>query len=270
MTVTVAIPVLNGGPVFGEVLAAVRAQDLDREIELLVADSGSTDGSVELARAHGAEVLLVERFSHGGTRNLLASRASGEHIAFLTQDAMPADRSWLRRLVSAFDAADDIGLAFGPYRARQGASRAVRRELDSWFGSFAPDGDVRIDRLDEAARPAEPGRLLGPKAFFTDANGCVARAALQRVPFRDVPYAEDHQLALDMLRAGYAKVYVPDAAVVHSHEYTTLENLRRAFDEWRGLHDIYGYVEPLSARRLRALAADVRADGSRSASHHVS
>ena len=48
--VTVAIPVRNGGALLGEVLGAVRAQQLDRPLELLVADSGSTDGSRELAR----------------------------------------------------------------------------------------------------------------------------------------------------------------------------------------------------------------------------
>ena len=48
MSVTVALPVLDGGPRLGEVLAAVRAQDVDRPVELLVIDSGSTR---RLARA---------------------------------------------------------------------------------------------------------------------------------------------------------------------------------------------------------------------------
>src|SRR5215207_9069768 len=103
--VTVAIPVRNGGPLLREVLAAVRAQRLERPVELLVADSGSTDGSAELARSFGATVLGVERFSHGGTRNLLAERARGEYVAFLTQDAVPADERWLAKLLAGFDQA---------------------------------------------------------------------------------------------------------------------------------------------------------------------
>src|ERR1044071_2795959 len=43
-------------------------------------------------------------------------------------------------------------------------------------------------------------------------------------------------LAAAMLRAGYAKVFQPDAAVVHWHDYGPLEQFRRVFDEWHALH----------------------------------
>jgi rhamnosyltransferase len=75
------------------------------------------------------------------------------------------------------------------------------------------------------------------------------------VPFREAAYAEDRALALEMLRAGYAKVYVPAAAVLHSHDYTAAEQLRRSFDEGRGLLEVYGWREPARpgelARRMR-------------------
>ena len=113
-----------------------------------------------------------------------------------------------------------------------------------------------MDRLDEHERAALPAvALIGARGFFTDANACIARAAWQRAPFREVAYAEDRLLAIDMLRAGFARAYVPDAAVVHSHAYTPAEELRRCFDEFRGLREVYGWREPLSpvhlARRLR-------------------
>ena len=49
--VTVAIPTLNAGPAFAEILSAVRGQRLSRVLELVVCDSGSSDGTVALARA---------------------------------------------------------------------------------------------------------------------------------------------------------------------------------------------------------------------------
>ncbi len=62
-------------------------------------------------------------------------------------------------------------------------------------------------------------------------------------------------LAIDMLRAGYAKAFVPEAAVVHSHDYTPLQQLRRCFDEWRGLREVYGWREPASPAHLLSRTA---------------
>jgi glycosyltransferase involved in cell wall biosynthesis len=242
---TVAIPVLNGGPRLQEVLDAVARQRVDREVELLVADSGSTDGSRELAARHGAALVDVPPggFSHGGTRNLLMERASGEHVAFLTQDAVPASDTWLARLLEAFDLAPEVALAYGPYIPRPDASVMVARELTEFFASLSPDGRPRVDRglRDEDRRP-------GPVTFFTDANSCIARSAWERVGFRDVSFAEDQLLATDMLAAGFAKAFVPAAGVVHSHDYPPLERLGRFFDEFRALREVYGHVEKVGVR----------------------
>jgi GT2 family glycosyltransferase len=263
--VSVAIPVRNGGELFAGVLAALADQTVAHE--LLVCDSGSSDGSLELAREHGARVLEVDpaRFSHGGVRNLLMSEASGAHVALLTQDAEPADGRWLAALLAGFELAADVGIVYGPYCPRPGAAPAVRMELERWFASLAPDGVPRVERLDQIERRTLPAlALIGSRGFFTDANACLSRSCWQRTPFREVPYAEDRLLALDMLRAGVAKAFVPQAAVVHSHAYTPAQELRRCFDEWRGLREVYGWREPASprhlARRLRGELAWARRD----------
>lgn len=259
-TVTVAIPTLNAGPAFADTLAAVASQRVDRPVQLLICDSGSTDDTVALARAQQADVITIPResFSHGGTRNRLMAEADGEHVAFLTQDAVPASDEWLAGLLAGFALDGNVGLVFGPYRPRPDASLSVARELTSWFASFSADGP-RIDALEPATREAPPRRFLGHLGFFTDANGCVARAAWCEVPFREIAYAEDHLLAQDMLRAGYAKVYVPDAAVVHSHEYSPSQWLRRSFDEARAVREVYGWV-PEGRAVLRNFRGGVTGD----------
>jgi glycosyltransferase involved in cell wall biosynthesis len=261
--VTVAIPTLNAGPRFAATLAMVRAQCCDREVELLICDSGSSDATIEIARAHGATVIEIARqqFSHGTTRNLLMQSARGDHVAFLTQDAEPGGSEWLAQLLSGFDAADRVGLVFGPYLPRADASPWVARELNAWFGSFTDDSAPRVDMLAPDARNQPARAFLGHLGFFTDANGCVARSAWERVRFRAVAYAEDHLLAQDMLRAGFAKVYVPTAAVIHSHEYSAREWLRRSFDEARAVHEIYGLVPGAGpTEALRAVRGGVGAD----------
>jgi len=254
--VTVAIPALDAGPAFEQTLRSVNRQRLDAEVELLVCDSGSSDDTVALARRLGAVVIEIprDRFSHGATRNLLMERARGEHVAFLTQDAVPAGEHWLKLLLASFSLAPDVGLAFGPYRPRPDASPSVARDLTEWFASFSAGAEPRIDALGPDERSAPPSAFLGHRGFFTDANGCVARVAWRQVPFREISYAEDHLLAQDMLRAGFAKVYVPDAAVIHSHEYSAVGWLRRSFDEARAMQEVYG---PAAALGPRATALGV-------------
>ena len=63
-------------------------------------------------------------------------------------------------------------------------------------------------------------------------------------------YAEDRVLALEMLRAGYAKAFLPAAGVLHSHRYTAIEELQRSFDEGRGLLEVYGWREPAAPGHL--------------------
>jgi glycosyltransferase involved in cell wall biosynthesis len=266
--VTVAVPVLNAGPLLDEVLAAVRAQRGVGGVEVLVCDSGSTDGSVAIARRHGAQVMEIApgTFAHGPTRDALMRRASGDVVVFLTQDATPAGEGWLAALLSGFALADDVALVHGPYRARPHASPSVARELAQFFAALSPDGEPKVDR----ASPGTAWRDVSARAtFFTDANGAVARRAWERVPFPGVPYAEDRLLALRMLEAGFAKVYVPAAAVLHSHDYRPWDLFRRYFDEFRGLRETFGHVEPVDVRRMlgvlrRQVAADrawVRASG---------
>jgi glycosyltransferase involved in cell wall biosynthesis len=232
--ISVCLPVLNGGALLDEVLGAVRRQQVPGdEVELLVADSGSTDGSLDVARRHGARILEVDpsSFSHGGTRDLLMRSAAGTHVAFLTQDATPASDGWLAALLRGFERASDVALAYGPYLPRPGAPVWVRREFADFFG---PAAEVH----------------RGPDApwFYSDANGCVLASAYARVPFRPVSYAEDQLLARDMLAAGYAKAYEPDAAVVHSHSYPPRELFGRLFDEFRALREVHGHVEQVGAR----------------------
>jgi glycosyltransferase involved in cell wall biosynthesis len=250
--VSVAIPVLDGGTLLDEVLAAVRAQRIEGEIELVVCDSGSRDGSVALARSHGAEVVEISRgeFGHGRTRNLLMERTRAPHVAFLTQDATPAGERWLARLLEALELDGDAALVTGPYRARPGAPAWLRREYRDWFAAMADGAEPRMVRAADLPRDASGQVALSPATFSTSANALLARAAWERVPFRDVAYAEDQRLGLDLLAAGYAKVFHPGAAVLHSHDYAPGARLRRTFDEFRALREVYGHVAPADPRAL--------------------
>ncbi len=126
-TTAVVIPVKDGARWLAEVLAAVAREQPD---EVLVIDSGSSDGSVGIARSAGVTVLEIppSEFGHGRTRNLAVEHTSGELIAFLTQDATPVP-GWLAAYAEALALDERIAAAFGPHLPRPDTSPMIAREL---------------------------------------------------------------------------------------------------------------------------------------------
>jgi glycosyltransferase involved in cell wall biosynthesis/SAM-dependent methyltransferase/GT2 family glycosyltransferase len=248
-TFSVVIPVLDGARYLPELLAAVRAQG--RDVELLVVDSGSTDGSAELAHAGGADVLEIPQseFGHGRTRNLAAERTTGELICFLTQDATPVP-GWLDAYEQAFALANDVGAAFGPHLPRPDTSPMIARELTDFFAGFSPDG-----------APALLG--AGDPMFLSNVNACYRRDCWEQIRFDDVRYSEDQAFARAMGKHGWRRAYQPSAGVLHAHDYSPVDFMRRYFDEYRGLRETSGHVERIGVRStLRDVRGLVSADQS--------
>jgi len=241
--VSVVIPVKDGARYLERLLTAVREQGGDA-IELLVVDSGSSDGSVDLARAGDATVHEIppEKFGHGRTRNLAMELSSGDIVCFLTQDAVPAP-GWLDAHVAAFELDPKVGGVYGPHLPWPDTSPTIARELDGFFADMAPDGEPVLQRE-------------GDLTFMSNVNASYSRACWEQVRFEDIAYAEDQAFGRAMLAAGWAKVFHPDAAVYHAHDYGPIEFARRYFDEYRGLRETVGHIEPA---RPAYVLAEVRA-----------
>jgi glycosyltransferase involved in cell wall biosynthesis len=244
----VVIPVKNGERYLAELLTALQAESID---EVLVIDSGSSDRSLQIARNAGVDVIEISpaSFGHGRTRNLGAERTTGDLICYLTQDATPV-RGWLNAYREAMELAPDIGAAYGPHLARSETSPMIARELEDFFASFSPDGCPVLQRQ-------------GDPTFLSNVNACYARACWEEVKFRDVAYAEDQGFGIDMLAAGWCKAYHPGAAVLHAHDFGWGAFMRRYFDEYRGLRETMGHVEPFGLRQTagstwRAVHLDLR------------
>ena len=238
---SVLIPVKNGGPLLGEVLDTVLAQDTPWPFEVIVVDSGSSDGSVACAEQRGVSVKTIpaSEFGHGRTRNLLASMAQGQFLVFITQDARPANPHWLRSLVEGCDAQPDVAGAFGPHRAHPEARAVTHRELDQHFAGF---GDkLSVVRLEDRDRFANDPGYRQWLHFFSSNNSCIRRSIWEQLPLPEVAFAEDQTWALRAIEAGYAKAFVPEAAVYHSHDFGAWETLQRNFDEARSFNLYFGY-----------------------------
>jgi glycosyltransferase involved in cell wall biosynthesis len=220
--VSVAIPVYNATRHLDEVLEAVRAQEVDREVEIVTADASG--------------------LSPGEAHNELMQQARGDHVAMITQDAMPASERWLASLVEGFEQAPDVAAVFGPY------------PFATWEGGEAI-GIQRLERTPEGivAYRRSPSELT----FLSSVNCCLARWAWEQVPFREVPYA-DQLLGRELIEAGYAKVFHPEARILHSHDPSTAERFKHYVAEFRALRQVLGTVRPWAASTpLRKAAAVV-------------
>ncbi len=133
---TVLIPTKNGGEIFKKVLARVIDQQAPWPFEILVIDSGSSDGTVELCRQFKKVQLHTiepQEFGHGRTRNLGVNMARGEFVALITQDALPTSNNWLETMVSVIEQDPAIAGAFGRHIAYPDASPFTRNELEQHF-----------------------------------------------------------------------------------------------------------------------------------------
>lgn len=241
---SVIILTKNPGSLFREVLDSVCAQSTDFGFEILVVDSGSTDGTVDFVRSHPDKRIRLHlipsaEFGHGKTRNLAVSMCQAPYAVLMTHDALPADDGWLAAMVRVADSDDLIAGVFGRHLAYPSANPFTKRDLEIHFASFRDRPVVWLD--DEKRYRSDPGyrQMLH---FFSDNNALVRRKVWERIPYPDVDFAEDQIWAQRVIEAGWKKAYSHEGAVYHSHEYAVVERLQRSFDESYALHRLFGYV----------------------------
>ncbi len=249
--ISVVIPVKNGGADLVRCLAAIGRQELDAEVEVVVVDSGSSDGSVDVARSHGARVHEIppSEFGHGRTRNLGAQLARGDVLVFTSQDAFARDETWLATLVRSLSTTDGVAGAYGRQLPHDDATPPERYFLDFLYGP-----DARVQRLDG-------GEPDFQQTLFSNVNSAIPRAVWQEFPFADdLIMSEDQEWSRRVLRAGYELVYEPAAAVHHSHRYSITAAFRRFFDSGVSAERSYAAGDEGSGALRRAGAQYARGE----------
>lgn len=236
MKATVVVLTFNAKPWIRDLLTSVEKQKAPWDFEILVIDSGSRDGTLEVVGSFPRVKLHQipnSEFGHGKTRNLAAKMAKGEFVIFLTHDAVPAHEHWLEEMVRPFELNPEIVGVYGKQIPRPDCCPTVKRDVIDTFARFGPDHYTMVQQAnpmitDQASRDAIN--------FFSDVNSAVRRSFhTTKLPYRDINYSEDYAWGKDVIDAGYKKAYAPLGAVIHSHSYAPMKYLRRMYDEMNGL-----------------------------------
>lgn len=172
--------------------------------QIIVVDNNSTDASVELAQAHGAEVIVnAENRGFGTGCNIGARRAQHECILFLNPDARLKPGA-LEALVAGLEAYPEAGAfslkivnAAGNHFFRK---RSVLYTTWPWARTAIPTADTPIKNASGAA-------LAFRKRVFDQIGGFDEAIFL---------YFEDDDISLRVRQSGRQIMYLNEAVVEHA------------------------------------------------------
>lgn len=217
MRLSVICPCRNGAKTIGEQLDALAAQEWDGDWELVVADNGSTDATLEIVERYRARLpalLVVDASERRGTPHAMnagARSATGDAFAFVNDDDVVAE-GWLAAMGEALRAHELV------------AGRLEHDRLNApWMSELR--GRPQVDRLSYV----EGGEL--PFAFGMTIG--VSRRLHEAISGFDVemePAGEDVDYSWRLQRAGASFHFVPEAV---SH-YRLRTGLRSIFRQGRG------------------------------------
>ena len=164
-------------------------------LEVIVIDSGSTDGTVEIARGCADRVVEIpaEEFSYGGTLNLGSRLASTEIHFSLSAHGTHLKQTWVEECLRHYE--DPRVAAITGY-------------------GIGPDGTPLLS----AYRPRLDEALSNPSWGYSNHAGSWRAAVLREHPFReDLPACEDKEWFWRVLAAGWHVVIDPDLVVPSHH-----------------------------------------------------
>ncbi|MHB8524285.1 MAG: glycosyltransferase family 2 protein, partial [Limisphaerales bacterium] len=235
----------NEGWALRDTLPAIQAQEY-QSWELIVFDSGSADGSVDLIRrAQPRHFIQIAPHEYNPARvlNHGIQLAAAEHAIFLNADATPQGRHWLRPLVAALR---DPGVAavFSRQIPRPDCAAVYACDYQRCFG--VPRESARWDHF-----------------FSMVSSGLRKDIWAKRGFLETLQYSEDDEYTRWCRQQGFRTVYCPDSVVMHSHNYSPAQAYKRSFGEAWALAAVWAGT-PTQFNWLRTVglgwANDIRRD----------
>ncbi len=221
-TVDVIIPVYKPGDTFQKLLKRLETQTYPISRIIVINTDESKYPADKIREPEQMELYHItkDEFDHGTTRNGAAKMSTADLMLFMTQDAVPANRYMVQNLVKAFED-ETVGAAY----ARQLPNRE-HSLIEKYTRNFNYPPQSCVKRKEDLGR-------LGIKTFFcSDACAMYRRSTYLKLGgfAPQAIFNEDMLFASELVYNGYGIAYQAGARVIHSHEYTGIEQLRRNFD----------------------------------------
>jgi len=251
MLASIVIRTLNEAAYLDDLLVMVSRQKTDGlDYEVVLIDSGSTDGTVDIARRHGCRVTTISRqdFSFGRSLNRGCDVADGEILVFISGHCIPVDERWLQNLCQpVIDG--HVAYAYGRQVGDDDSHFSERRI----FAKYYPE---------TSAIPHEG-------FFCNNANAAIARAAWAGHRFDEcLTGLEDMALAKLLVGEGEKVGYVAEAPVFHHHTETWASVRRRFEREALALQQIMPEVRLSRIDVARYVVSSICMDLRSAARHH--
>lgn len=221
-TVDVIIPTYHPDQSFRELLTRLSTQTYPVG-HILIINTEEKYWNEDLIRGiDHAEVFQIPKseFDHGATRDMGAGFSDADVLLYMTQDAIPYDNCLVENLMDAL---------------RQPMVKAAYARQLPKPDCNIPEGCVRSFNYPEEStvHTFEDLETLGIKTFFCS-NVCAAydhRLYTEMGGFtRPCIFNEDMLYAARIITLGYGVAYAADAKVLHSHNYTNMQQFHRNFD----------------------------------------
>lgn len=243
--VSVVLPTYNGVDDGLEELLRSLRQQVGVRVEILAVDSSSTDGTRELLRRYDARVTTIPQadFHHARTRNLGASRASGEMLLFTVQDAIFRDPRWIETGLHTVDRFKAVSYST-PQLPKPGASLLARYLSYNFLRNLYPSGISVIGGGSSSALAWKALTLRGAKEemlHIDDTNHLVSRRYFEGVGGFEGSTCEDMEFARKVVQRGQRFVFSTLSAIQHSHDYRDIARYaRRVFVDNCRIADLVG------------------------------
>jgi len=193
------------------------------EFEILSFDDSSTDGTLEIIESYPQiKRFPPENLPYNPARvlNRAVSLATGDIIVFNNSDAVPLSNDFLAKLISPL-ADKNVGAVFGNQLCRNDAAFLVKKDNFRAFGDGRDSANWRH--------------------FFSLVTSGARREVLMEHKFDPkMQYSEDIEWSYRLKQLGFKIVYVADAKVEHSHNYTYRQMWKRFYNEGYAEAQIFG------------------------------